>query len=784
MAEVRVVTDPATVGTESAPPPERSSSSLTGRGVRARLARIGTRSQAGNPVLEPLFRTVRANHPKADLALLERAYDTAEKHHRGQTRKSGDPYITHPLAVTTILADIGMTEPTLVAALLHDTVEDTPYTLDQLRSDFGDEVALLVDGVTKLDKVKYGDSAQAETIRKMIVAMSKDIRVLVIKLADRLHNMRTIRYLLQEKQEQKARECLEIFAPLAHRLGMNTIKWELEDLSFATLYPKVYEEIVRLVTDRAPSRDDYLTLVIDQVTDDLKGAKIRALVTGRPKHYYSIYQKMIVRGRDFADIYDLVGIRVLVDSVRDCYAALGSIHARWNPVPGRFKDYIAMPKFNMYQSLHTTVIGPEGKPVELQIRTFAMHRRAEYGVAAHWKYKEDPSAAATEGVRRRLPDKTDAGANDMAWLRQLLDWQKETEDPGEFLESLRFDLKSAETFVFTPKGDVIALPAGATPVDFAYAVHTEVGHRTIGARVNGRLVPLESTLDNGDVVEVFTSKAQGAGPSRDWLAFVKSPRARNKIRAWFSKERREEAIEQGRDAIAKAMRKQNLPIQRLLSSETLTTLAHDLRYPDITALYAAIGENHVSAQSVVNKLVESLGGADGATEDLAEVTTPGATTRRPRTSNDPGVVVKGASDIWVKLARCCTPVPGDTIVGFVTRGSGVSVHRGDCVNAVALSNQPDRMVDVEWAPSASSVFLVAIQVEALDRSRLLSDVTRVLSDQHVNILSASVTTTRDRVAISRFTFEMGDPKHLGHVLRAVRGVDGVFDVYRVTSAKP
>ncbi len=761
------------------PPPAHPS-----RRVRARLARLGAQRPTVNPVLDPLFRIVRQTHPKADLRLLERAYDVAELHHRGQLRKSGDPYITHPLAVTSILAELGMTPPTLCASLLHDTVEDTAYTLDQLREDFGDEVAALVDGVTKLDKVKYGESAQAETVRKMVVAMARDIRVLVIKLADRLHNMRTIRYLRQEKQEQKARECLEIFAPLAHRLGMNTIKWELEDLSFATLYPKVYEEIVRLVTDRAPSRDDYLTLVIDQVTDDLKGAKTRALVTGRPKHYYSIYQKMIVRGRDFADIYDLVGIRVLVDSVRDCYAALGSIHARWNPVPGRFKDYIAMPKFNMYQSLHTTVIGPEGKPVEMQIRTFAMHRRAEYGVAAHWKYKEDPSAAATEGVRRRLPDKADAGANDMAWLRQLLDWQKETEDPGEFLESLRFDLKSAETFVFTPKGDVIALPAGATPVDFAYAVHTEVGHRTIGARVNGRLVPLESTLDNGDVVEVFTSKAQGAGPSRDWLAFVKSPRARNKIRAWFSKERREEAIEHGRDAIAKAMRKQNLPIQRLLSSETLTTLAHDLRYPDITALYAAIGENHVSAQSVVNKLVESLGGADGATEDLAEVTTPGATTRRPRTSNDPGVVVKGASDIWVKLARCCTPVPGDTIVGFVTRGSGVSVHRGDCVNAVALSNQPDRMVDVEWAPSASSVFLVAIQVEALDRSRLLSDVTRVLSDQHVNILSASVTTTRDRVAISRFTFEMGDPKHLGHVLRAVRGVDGVFDVYRVTSAKP
>jgi GTP pyrophosphokinase len=769
-----------------APAPGLTATAPPSRRVRARLARLGAQRPTGNPVLEPLFRVVRQTHPKADLRMIERAYEVAELRHRGQLRKSGDPFITHPLAVTTILAELGMTPPTLCAALLHDTVEDTDYKLTELRAEFGDEIADLVDGVTKLDKVKYGESAQAETVRKMVVAMARDIRVLVIKLADRLHNMRTIRYLRQEKQEQKARECLEIFAPLAHRLGMNTIKWELEDLSFATLYPKVYDEIVRLVTDRAPSRSDYLGGVIDHVTADLKSAKIRAQVTGRPKHYYSIYQKMIVRGRDFADIYDLVGIRVLVDSVRDCYAALGTIHARWNPVPGRFKDYIAMPKFNMYQSLHTTVIGPEGKPVELQIRTFAMHRRAEYGVAAHWKYKEDPGATAAEpprGVRAADGVSADTAANDMAWLRQLLDWQKETEDPGEFLESLRFDLKSAEVFVFTPKGDVIALPAGATPVDFAYAVHTEVGHRTIGARVNGRLVPLESTLDNGDLVEVFTSKAQGAGPSRDWLTFVKSPRARNKIRSWFSKERREEAIEQGRDAIAKAMRKQNLPVQRLLTSETLTTLAHDLRYPDISALYAAVGDNHVSAQSIVGKLVESLGGEDGATEDLAEVTTPGVTARRPRTSKDPGVVVKGASDVWVKLARCCTPVPGDAIVGFVTRGSGVSVHRKDCVNAQALAHQADRLVEVEWAPSASSVFLVAIQVEALDRSRLLSDVTRVLSDQHVNILSASVTTTRDRVAISRFTFEMGDPKHLGHVLRAVRGVDGVFDVYRVTSGK-
>ncbi|MDH6575892.1 bifunctional (p)ppGpp synthetase/guanosine-3',5'-bis(diphosphate) 3'-pyrophosphohydrolase [Kitasatospora sp. MAP5-34] len=771
----------------SAPRPSSSG------GMRARLARLGgQRSSLLNPVLEPLFRTIRAQDPKADPALLrdiERAYAVAEKWHRGQKRKSGDPYITHPLAVATILAELGMDAATLMAGLLHDTVEDTDYGLETLRRDFGDSVALLVDGVTKLDRVKFGEAAQAETVRKMVVAMAKDPRVLVIKLADRLHNMRTMRYLKREKQEKKARETLEIYAPLAHRLGMNTIKWELEDLAFAILYPKMYDEIVRLVAERAPKRDEYLATVIDQVQGDLRGARITASVTGRPKHYYSVYQKMIVRGRDFAEIYDLVGIRVLVDTVRDCYAALGTIHARWNPVPGRFKDYIAMPKFNMYQSLHTTVIGPGGKPVELQIRTFDMHRRAEYGIAAHWKYKQRAVAGASK-VRSDTPSQVrkedKAGAvNEMAWLRQLLDWQKETEDPSEFLESLRFDLSTNEVFVFTPKGDVIALPAGATPVDFAFAVHTEVGYRCIGARVNGRLVPLESTLENGDAVEVFTSKAENAGPSRDWLGFVKSPRARNKIKAWFSKERREEAIEQGKESIARAMRKQGLPIQRILTGDSLVTLAHEMRYPDISSLYAAIGEGHVAAQNIVQKLVQALGGEEGATDDLAETATPthdGRAARR-RAKGDPGVIVKGVEDVWVKLSRCCTPVPGDPIVGFVTRGNGVSVHRSDCVNVESLTQQPERMIEVEWAATQSSVFLVAIQVEALDRSRLLSDVTRVLSDQHVNILSAAVQTSRDRVAMSRFTFEMGDPKHLGHVLKAVRGVEGVYDVYRVTSAR-
>jgi GTP pyrophosphokinase len=773
---------PATAPEPTPSAPAAPSGIGTARRVRARLARLaGQRTSVVNPVLEPLFRSVRQTHPKADLKIIERAYETAEECHRGQLRKSGEPYITHPLAVATILADLGMEPPTLCAALLHDTVEDTDYTLETVRADFGEEIAGLVDGVTKLDKVTYGDAAQAETVRKMVIAMARDIRVLVIKLADRLHNMRTLRYMPPAKQDRTARETLEIYAPLAHRLGMNTVKWELEDLAFATLYPKMYDEIVRLVADRAPSRDEYLSKVIEAVETDLRGARIKCRVTGRPKHYYSIYQKMIVRGREFGDIFDLVGVRVLVESVRDCYATLGVVHARWNPVPGRFKDYIAMPKFNLYQSLHTTVIGPEGKPVELQIRSNAMHRRAEYGVAAHWKYKAEVNGE-TPAVGPAASSGTKTAGEDMAWLRQLLDWQKETADPSEFLESLRFDLSGTEVYVFTPAGDAIALPSRSTPVDLAYAVHTEVGHRCIGARVNGRLVPLESLLANGDVVEILTAKGSGpgSGPSRDWLDFAVSPRARNKIKQWFSKERREEAVERGKDELAKAMRKQGLPMQRLLTSESLTTIAHEMRLADITALYAAVGEHHVSAQSVVTRLVQSLGGTDSTTEDVAETVTPSRARGRFQPHGDPGVVVKGTPDVWVKLARCCTPVPGDSIVGFVTRGNGVSVHRADCTNSAALAGQRERMVEVEWAPTASSVFLVAIQVEALDRSRLLADITRVLSDQHVNILSATVATTRDRVAISRFTFEMGDPKHLGHVLKHVRAVEGVFDVYRTT----
>ena len=738
--------------------------------LRRLVPRIFSRSQRRDDV-EQLIRTVRSHHPKGDLSIIERAYSTADTAHTGQKRQSGEPYITHPLAVAQILADLGLGPRAVAAALLHDTVEDTDYGLDRLTMEFGDEVAMLVDGVTKLDKVKYGESAQAETVRKMIVAMSRDIRVLLIKLADRLHNARTWGFVPPEKAKKKATETLEIYAPLAHRLGIQAIKAELEDLSFAVLQPKLYAEIDSLVKQRTPQREQYMHTVITDVETDLRDLKIRGQVMGRPKQLYSVYQKMVVRGREFDDIYDLIGIRVLVNTVRDCYAVLGAIHARWTPLPGRFKDYIATPKFNLYQSLHTTVIGPGGRTVEIQIRTHEMHQQAEYGVAAHWKYKERVNGG-----------KADARAvdADMAWLAHISDWQAETADPGEFLESLRFEIGAKEVYVFTPKGRVVGLPAGATPVDFAYAVHTEVGHRTMGAKVNGRLVPLESELHSGDVVEVFTSKNPDAGPSQDWLSFVKSTRARSKIRGWFTKERREEAVEQGKEAIARAMRRQNLPLQRLMSQDSFSEVAQQLRYEDVSALYAAVGEGHVSTQSVLEK-VTALVTANETVTGPIDLPPHGGRPRSQRGGSDSGILVRGAPDILVKLAKCCTPVPGDAIVGFVTRGSGVSVHRADCTNVKSLMADPERLIEVEWAPTTKSVFLVQIQVEALDRSGLLSDVTRVLSDHHVNILSATVSTSDDRLAISRFVFEMGDTVHLDRVLNAVRRIDAVYDVYRVTS---
>ncbi|MFM1952014.1 MAG: hypothetical protein RJA33_808 [Actinomycetota bacterium] len=713
-------------------------------------------------LIDPLLRSLREHYEVVDEELITRAFEVANKAHSGQFRKSGEEYITHPVAVSEILAELGLNSTTIIASLLHDTVEDTPYSLAQLRADFGDEIANLVDGVTKLDKLTYGPTAEAETVRKMVIAMSRDIRVLVIKLCDRLHNARTWGYVSSESASRKARETLDIYAPLAHRLGMNAIKWELEDLSFAVIEPKKFEEITRLVAERSPSRDALTSEVIEAVEGDLAKDSISATVTGRKKHFYSVYQKMVVRGRDFNDIYDLVGIRVLVNDVRDCYAVLGSIHARWSPIPGRFKDYIAMPKFNLYQSLHTTVIGPNGKAIEIQIRTYDMHSRAEFGIAAHWKYKQGGEAQSS--------------SPEMLWLRQLHEWQKETEDPSEFLEALRFDLGSPEVFVFTPKGSVIALPGGSTPVDFAFSVHTDVGLRCAGAKVNGRLVPLESKLANGDVVEIVTNKSDSAGPSRDWLNFVKSPRARSKIKAWFSKERREEAIDAGRESIARQMRKAGLPLQKIFAGHALLELAHDLHYADIDALYSAVGDGHVSAASIIDKLVHSLGTEDShPVASIENIPTEKQVAKRTSSA----IKVEGVDDVLVKLARCCTPVPGDSIMGFITKGSGISVHREDCRNAADLvENQIERVVAVSWLAGAASIFLVNIQIEALDRARLLADVTRTLSEQHVNILSAAVSTSKDRVAISKFTFEMADATHLDSVLAAVRNVEGVYDVYR------
>lgn len=752
-----------------------------GSRVRSGLVWFGARSKMTTPEIEPLVRALRANHPKADVSLIERAYATAEKAHRGQMRKSGEPYITHPVAVATILAEVGMTSPTLAAALLHDTVEDTDYSLEQLTADFGPAIAQLVDGVTKLDKIRYGERAQSETLRKMIIAMSRDIRVLLIKLADRLHNARTWRFVPVESAKKKARETLEIYAPLAHRLGMNMIKWELEERSFKILYPEIYEEIDHLVAERAPERDLYLREVISQIEEDLRRSGTQGTVTGRPKNHYSIYQKMIVRNKAFDEIFDLVAVRVLVETVRDCYAVLGALHGRWNPIPGRFKDYIAMPKFNFYQSLHTTVIGPGGKPVEIQIRTYEMHEHAEHGVAAHWKYKQNPNANSLESDRMSADEQ-------MNWLRALVDMERETGDPEEFLDSLRYEISGDEVYVFTPKGEVAVLPRGATPVDFAYSVHTEVGNRTVGAKVNGRLVPLNTRLESGQTVEVVTSKSDKAGPSRDWLAFVASPRARSKIKAWFSRERKEEAVEAGKESIARAMRKQNLPLQRLMNHDSVLSVATSLGYSDISGLYAAVGDGHISAQNIVSKLVENLGGGDGTEETLSEAVTPGGHLHSaPELSaKGQGVSVDGmnANDVWVKLARCCTPVPGDDIVGFITRGQGVSVHQRSCPNAVRLEGlHPERFVRVSWSNEHSQAqYLVQIQTKALDRPGLLADLTKVMTEYRVNIVSASTVSTRDQVATARFSFHLAEMSHLNAVLAALRRVDGVFEAVRVSTS--
>ncbi len=713
--------------------------------------------------VEPVLAEFRRHHPGASDTLIHRAYETARHYHDGQFRKSGHAFITHPLSVAQIVAGYGLEAEAIAAALLHDTVEDTDLTLDGVREAFGSHVASLIDGVTKLDRIKFGnrEEQQAATIRKMVIAMARDIRVLLIKLADRLHNVRTLHALAESKQQRIAAETLNVYAPLAHRLGVQRIKHELEDRCFEVLHPRRFGEIQELVRVRAPERDAYVESFINEVERLLDKQGLKAVVSGRPKHAYSIYRKMVDGGRSFEEIHDLIGIRIVTEGETECYAALGAVHTNWVPVMGRFKDYIATPKFNEYQSLHTTVLGPEHKPIEVQIRTHKMHEIAEWGVAAHWGYKEGAPAAEVKG------------------LRSISAETEEDESPTEFLNRLQLDLYDQEVFVLTPNGDVKSLPIGATPVDFAYAVHTEVGHRCTGARVNGRLVSLDTRLESGDRVEVLTTRSADHGPSRDWLSFVRTPRAAAKIRQWFSRERRENAAAEGREQVVKLLRREGLGLSASARDEMLGRVAESVGKKDMDSLYQAVGENAVQASTVVARLVRMVRPeepeAAAADEDLlfAPPPRPGD---RPLSR---GIVVEGLADMWVRVARCCAPVPGDDIVGFVTVGRGVSVHRADCTNIASLGDRAERMVEVAWGADQGGSFSVWIQVEALDRSRLLQEISATLSDLGTNILASSSAVGRDRVARFRFEVEFSDTEQLNRAISELRAVEGVFDAFRL-----
>ena len=717
--------------------------------------------------LAPLLAAYKRRHPKGSVSPINRAYDMSREAHRHQTRTTGESYITHPVAVASVVADIGLDEASIIAALLHDAVEDTELTLAEISEIFGDEVASIVDGVTKLDRLQFDsqEAQQAATMRKMLVAMARDLRVLIIKLADRLHNMRTLASSSPDKQQRVAQETLDIYAPLAHRLGMQEIKQQLEDLSFAALFPKRYAEVEHLVSTRAPERNVYLARVLGQVDKMLVGVKIKAELTSRGKHLWSIYEKMVQKGREFDDIFDLMAIRIVVDDVRDCYGALGVIHGHWKPVVGRFKDYIAMPKFNLYQSLHTTVIGPDGKTIEVQIRSRDMHQRAEWGVASHWAYKD----AATP--------------QEVEWLNRIIDWQGEVSDTRQFLEGLKTDLEQDELFVFTPKGRVVSLPLQSTPVDFAYAVHTEVGHSCVGARVNGRLVALSYQLASGDTCEILTSKAQGTGPSQDWMEFVASTKAKNKIKQWWTREQLEDMVDEGHDEFVEELRRVGLSMRRMEGSPELAAEVAALGYGDLNGLLAAVGQKKVPARALVARLVEAVRAPDSSGE-LAVM--PAMRTRSSAARTKNSVYVEGLDDILVRLSKCCTPVPGDDIMGFITRGRGVTVHRVDCANALSLmSEQSARIIDVEWAGlSADDTFVAAVEVVALDRTRLLRDVANALSDQRVNIVSCTTQTGSDRVAKMRFEFEFSDPNHLQAMLRIIKNIDGVYYAYRLLPGAP
>lgn len=711
-----------------------------------------TIEQVTSATLEDVIDAFLRHYPDGDIDLLRRAHETAAKAHQGQIRKTGDPYITHPTTVAFMLAQYGLDVDTIAAAFLHDTVEDTPLTLAEVEERFGRDIAWLIDGVTKLDRVRYSnrEQAQAASIRKMVVAMARDVRVLIIKLFDRLHNMRTVYALREEKQIRVARETLDVYAPLAHRLGVQEIKHEFEDRCFAILYPGPNAEIQAKLTEAAPEREAFIEKMITEISGMLDDAGIGAEVTGRPKHQFSIYRKMMEQNRPFEEIHDLIGIRIITQSTRDCYAALGLVHSHWVPVTGRFKDYVAMPKINLYQSLHTTVIGPDGKPLEVQIRTEEMHRRAESGIAAHWRYKEgDPDA------------------------KPLVDLDNFDDDPEEFLDNLKMDLYVDEVFVLTPGGDVKQLPKAATPVDFAYAVHTEVGHRCVGAKVNGRLVPLSTKLESGDIVEIITSNSNDAGPSRDWQKFVRTGKARTKIKQWFQKERRDLALSEGKDQIHALMKKDAPELSAADQTAHLKAIAEELGQKNVKALQVAIGEGNVSIDSVAVRLHRRLEPDTG--DDLFQPT------RRRRPTESADVVVEGQDDMLVHLARCCSPVPGDDIVGYVTVGRGVSVHRADCTNVASLAERRERTVEVSWPSDITGAFVVWIQVEALDRARLLRDVTAVVSDTGGNITASSTNTSEDRVAVLKYEVELSDPGQLPRLLTDIRGVDGVYTAFRLAA---
>ena len=717
-----------------------------------------------------------------DEAILAHAFDFANAAHKGVTRKSGEPYILHPIEVAIILADLRMDVDTLCAALLHDTVEDTDVTPEDVEREFNAQVRQLVEGVTKITRIEVESLSdkQVATIRKMFVAMSKDIRVIVIKLADRLHNMRTLAALREDRRIFKARETLEIYAPIAHRLGINSIKWELEDLSFFYLEPNKYKQVSRMVTESRAEREAYLADVIAIIRDEMSKVGIQAQVMGRPKHLYSIYQKMAKKGKGFSEIYDLIAVRVIVKSVRDCYSALGAVHTLWHPMPGRFKDYIAMPKFNMYQSLHTTVMGPTGRPLEVQIRTEEMHRASEYGVAAHWRYKESGGKVSASALDQQL-----------AWLREMVDWQDETEDSREFLKSLKMDLDESEVFVFTPKGEVMSLRAGATPVDFAYAIHTEVGNHCVGAKVNGSIVPLSYRLQVGDRVEILTQKS--ASPSRDWLTMVKTPSARSKIRSYFSKVSRSDDLQLGRDKLTREMRKHGLGISSAQSMRAIKSVADAMGFNDPDDMFVQLGTGKESAQHVANRLLKilvdkgtaeaekpDLGVSASSTGIMAPMLTSVKRPKRHETHAANGIVVKGVDDVLVRLSKCCNPVPGDEILGFVTRGRGVSVHRADCPNAIELKKEPERIIDVSWegTPSASS-YQVEVYIEGVDRTNLLLDVTRVFSETGTNVLSCSTNTHRDGMVEMRFLFQVSDLAAIDRLIKSLAELEGVFDAHRM-----